>query len=90
MSGGASCQLIWVAPADARNVLSHTTPRGGCNTTPRTGAGCGGAWRVCVRVEFAVTALRVSSASSATGIEIDAHTVAARIEDIHEVVIIDY
>ena len=43
-----------------------------------------------VRVEFAVTALRVSSASSATEIEMDAHTVAARIEDIHEVLIIDY
>ena len=43
-----------------------------------------------VRVEFAVPALRVSSASSATEIEMDAHTVAARIEDIHQVLIIDY
>lgn len=43
-----------------------------------------------VRVEFAVTALHVSSASSATEIEMDAHSGAARIEDIHEVQIIDY
>lgn len=43
-----------------------------------------------VRVEFAVTALHVFSASSATEIEMDAHTVAARTEDIHEVLIIDY
>jgi hypothetical protein len=42
-------QLRQVAPADARNVLSHTIPHGGCDATPWVGAGCGGASHACVR-----------------------------------------
>lgn len=37
MRGRASCQLLRVAPADARNVLSHTTRNGGCGSTRQQG-----------------------------------------------------